>query len=285
MDAREYQELAMATEADQALIHSRLFNAGVIENYKMIRLDTAVRGLAGDVGEVCTCIQKWIEYGQSLDEVNLKEEVGDCLWRLAQICKGLGITLEDAMIANIEKLKIRYPDKYSDEKAAEENRDRKSEREVLSKEIDALNHLSDLAGGRRDLAGANLESSENPMSDEQREFAKEFIGVPEKSQDREAKKVVLERDVERVSIDGVKSIMVPDGPLRDLAGANLEQTGQGWEEEPSTAEDMIRDQIENRYDDPGYPHKCVFCKAKVYKGSERKICPSCTSKLNHAEIK
>ena len=110
MDAKEYQELAMATEADQGEIYLTLQGRGLWNHYRMIRLDNAARGLAGDCGEISTCIQKYIEYGQELDEINLKEEIGDCLWRLAQLCKGIGITLEDAMISNIEKLKVRYPD-------------------------------------------------------------------------------------------------------------------------------------------------------------------------------
>lgn len=245
MNAKEYQELVMATEADQAKIWRRFHDNWNWHTDKplMLRLDTAARGLAGDCGEISTCIQRWIEYGQELDEVNLKEEIGDCLWRLAQLCKGVGITLEDAMISNIEKLKVRYPEKYSDEKAAESGRDREAEREVL-------------------------ENNKNQMSDPQREFAKEFIGIKDH---------------------------------KDLAGANLEQNGQGWLEPPyefpkenlkaeTEPQDKpepgsVRDQLENRYDDPDYPFNCVFCKTKIYRDSERKVCPSCYSKFNNSVIK
>ena len=48
---------------------------------------------------------------------------------LASIEAESNINLEKALIANIEKLKVRYPDKYTDEKAI--NRDLKSEREML----------------------------------------------------------------------------------------------------------------------------------------------------------
>lgn len=121
MTTDEYQALAMRTEADQGLILLRLLNLG--EN--AMRLDNAARGLADEAGEVSAAVKKYIEYGQPLDHVNLLEEVGDCLWRLAQICKAAGFTLTDAMSRNIAKLQQRYPEKYEDHLA----RDRKLEAE------------------------------------------------------------------------------------------------------------------------------------------------------------
>lgn len=127
MTTAEYERLAMRTEADQEKILNRLSNLGV----EAMRLDNAARGLAGDAGEVSSAVMRFIEYGRDLDVVNLKEEVGDCLWRLVQVCKGAGFTLTEAMVANIAKLSARYPDKYSDEQGTEENRDRKKERAAI----------------------------------------------------------------------------------------------------------------------------------------------------------
>jgi NTP pyrophosphatase (non-canonical NTP hydrolase) len=94
-----------------------------------MRLDNAARGLAGDAGEVSSAVMRYIEYGRELDRTNLIEEVGDCLWRLNQVCAAAGFTLEQAMDANISKLQARYPKKYSDERAA--NRDIEAERRAL----------------------------------------------------------------------------------------------------------------------------------------------------------
>lgn len=124
MIASNYERLAMRTLADQQLILDRLVALGP----RAMQLDNAARGLADDCGEVCGCVKKYIEYGQPLDAVNLLEEVGDVLWRLAQICDAAGLTLERAMEANVSKLALRYPDKYTDERALEANRNRKSER-------------------------------------------------------------------------------------------------------------------------------------------------------------
>lgn len=106
-----YTKLAMRTEADQSVILKRLQELGP----QAMRLDNGARGLCNDAGEVSSAVMKYIEYGRPLDVVNLKEEVGDCLWRLAQICEAAGFTLTEAKEINIRKLAVRYPDKYTDE--------------------------------------------------------------------------------------------------------------------------------------------------------------------------
>lgn len=123
MNAAEYQRAALRTEADQEAILNRLAALGP----QAMRLDNAARGLAADAGEVATAVLRHIEYGRPLDLVNLEEEVGDCLWRLAQVCAAAGFTLADAMESNLRKLSVRYPDRYEDARAAEAGRDRAAE--------------------------------------------------------------------------------------------------------------------------------------------------------------
>lgn len=94
-----------------------------------MQLENGFRGLVDEVGEIANIIKKHIEYGQEMDWVNLLEEVGDSLWRLAQIANAGGFTLEDSMRSNITKLKTRYPTQYSDLNAQEESRDREKERQ------------------------------------------------------------------------------------------------------------------------------------------------------------
>jgi len=127
MLATDYQNLAMRTQADQVLILARLSELGP----KAIQLDGGLRGLVDEVGEIASCVKKWIEYGQPLDRINLQEEVGDALWRLAQIADAAGFTLSDAMQSNISKLRVRYPVKYSDQLAEDDNRNREEEAEAI----------------------------------------------------------------------------------------------------------------------------------------------------------
>lgn len=127
MKGREYQELAMRTMADQEAIRQRIFLTGP----KATQLDGGLRGLTDEVGEIASAVKKYLEYNQPLNERNVLEECGDAIWRIAQILDAIGMTVEDAMVANIAKLQIRYPTKYEDELAAEANRRRDEESKVM----------------------------------------------------------------------------------------------------------------------------------------------------------
>lgn len=129
MTPGKYEELAMRSQANQITILERLTSHSC-RRWDM-QLINGVIGLSDEVGELNSCVKKHVEYGQPLDTTNIQEEVGDCLWRLVQICQAIGYSLEQAMIHNIEKLKVRYPNGYTDYQAAEENRDRATEREIL----------------------------------------------------------------------------------------------------------------------------------------------------------
>lgn len=66
---------------------------------------------------------------RNLTRVNLAEELGDLFWYMAIVGDELGIKFEDVMDRNITKLKARYGEKFSEEKA--EHRDLDSERKIL----------------------------------------------------------------------------------------------------------------------------------------------------------
>jgi NTP pyrophosphatase (non-canonical NTP hydrolase) len=87
--------------------------------------------MTGEVGELATAIEKWMWYGQVLDQTNIKEELGDLLWYIAELCNALNLNLADVMDCNIAKLQKRYPEKFTEQLAAEENRDRAAEREAI----------------------------------------------------------------------------------------------------------------------------------------------------------
>lgn len=131
MQINEYQQLASRTDPDRTDQVARL-----IENLNPggSWLLHAQIGLAGEVGELAAAIQRWLYYGKPLDRTNVIEELGDLCWYLAQACRAMDVKLEDVMKANIKKLELRYPEKYTDFHAAEENRDRSGERAVLESE-------------------------------------------------------------------------------------------------------------------------------------------------------
>ena len=127
MTPNEYQALAARTRCPQTVALARL-RSGV---YPPIgggaMLLHGVIGLTGEVGELASAIEKYAWYGQAFDRCNTIEEVGDCLWYLSEILDALDIPLEQVMSMNIAKLKKRFPEKFTEEKAREENRDRENE--------------------------------------------------------------------------------------------------------------------------------------------------------------
>lgn len=95
----EYQALAIRTAKR------------VDEKYDLTH---AALGMSGEVGELVDAIKKHVIYGRPLDRVNVVEEVGDILWFAAFLCTTTGIDLREAAQLNIDKLKLRYPETYSD---------------------------------------------------------------------------------------------------------------------------------------------------------------------------
>ncbi len=99
-----------------------------------IRVNHAVIGLAGEVGELASLVQKRIYYGK--DNPGFKqlmfEELSDVLWYVAECLNALGLDMTECMEANIKKLQIRYPERYEDIRAADENRDKVAELRAVS---------------------------------------------------------------------------------------------------------------------------------------------------------
>lgn len=124
---KDYIERAIRTdrtdEAYETLIKNRLQNSSVI------RLLHAAIGLCTETGELQDMLKRHIFYGADIDLINIKEEIGDILWYVALALDELDTTFEKVMKANIEKLKQRYPDKFTKENAL--NRNLKQERNAI----------------------------------------------------------------------------------------------------------------------------------------------------------
>lgn len=88
---------------------------------RSIRLLHGAMGLDTESGEIMDSMKRHIIYGSDLNVVNIREELGDIMWYVALICDELEITIEQICQDNIDKLRKRYPDKFTRELA--ENRD------------------------------------------------------------------------------------------------------------------------------------------------------------------
>ncbi len=123
---KDYIEKALRTDnLDIESIKERL------QNKELIRLLHSAMGLSTEANEFLDMLKKHIYYGKPLDLVNVKEEIGDTLWYCAIAIDVLQTTMEEVMTVNIEKLKARYPEKFTSEKAI--NRDLNEERKILEK--------------------------------------------------------------------------------------------------------------------------------------------------------
>ena len=98
---------------------------------KLSRMMHALLGMMSELGELADAIKKHLIYGASLDEVNLIEELGDGDWYRSLFGDALRVSFEEAWAKNIAKLRARYPDKFTEEKAL--NRDLEAEREALQR--------------------------------------------------------------------------------------------------------------------------------------------------------
>ena len=106
MDANEFQRLAARTLIDRPGFE--------ISDTEIMAVWDAL-GLAGEAGEVADLIKKGVFHRHGIDLPKLEKEIGDTLWYVAALCTTLGIDMSAIMQANIEKLKVRYPNGYSSE--------------------------------------------------------------------------------------------------------------------------------------------------------------------------
>jgi NTP pyrophosphatase (non-canonical NTP hydrolase) len=75
-------------------------------------------GVSGEAGELLDAVKKWVIYNKDLDRANVVEELGDIEFYLEGLRAGLGITREETIDANIDKLGKRYKGhQYTDAQA------------------------------------------------------------------------------------------------------------------------------------------------------------------------
>lgn len=115
MNGRTYQSACSNTEiytetSNNFIDDIRMAEDGIDAYYnaKILKLMYCAGKLNGEAGEVAEAVFKAFRGG---DIDGLKEklfyELGDVMWYIASLCNILGISLDDVMSTNIEKLKDR----------------------------------------------------------------------------------------------------------------------------------------------------------------------------------
>lgn len=115
MNANEFQTLCSRTKPSSGHFTEDLIHAAF--------------GLSTETGEFVDPIKRMAFYKVELDETNLVEELGDILWYVSIAASALKVSLEEIMDKNVAKLKARYPERFTQEKAV--TRDLLAERDAL----------------------------------------------------------------------------------------------------------------------------------------------------------
>lgn len=104
-----------STLAEYQQAAARTINRSLTPEQRMV---DAAAGLAEEAGEVLGLVRKHVFMHHELDRARLVTELGDALWCLTGVAAAVGVSLDEVASANVEKLRRRYPDGYSDSASA-----------------------------------------------------------------------------------------------------------------------------------------------------------------------
>lgn len=105
------------------------FPEGKMMTQEEMELLHGIMGIVTEAGELMDAMKKHIIYGAPIDQVNIREELGDVMFYWALICRLYGWDPHEVLQINIDKLKARFPDKFNEVDAL--NRDLTKERGIL----------------------------------------------------------------------------------------------------------------------------------------------------------
>lgn len=117
MNFKEYQKEASRTDAP------------LNRDYDKLHAVHMVMGMTTEVGELVDVFKKDLAYNKPVDWVNVKEEIGDLMWYVANFCTINNFDIEEILQTNIDKLRARYPDRF--DTGAAVSRDLDKERQIL----------------------------------------------------------------------------------------------------------------------------------------------------------
>lgn len=133
MDPLTYVDNAIRTEGDPfAAIARLLYGPTLPEGWELAMPSTAegvflarllhsAQGLMTESGEFMDVVKRAMQYGKPVDKINLLEELGDQCWYIAIALHALGSSFPEIMARNIDKLRVRFPDKFSTANALQRN--------------------------------------------------------------------------------------------------------------------------------------------------------------------
>jgi len=208
---------------------------GINVDNKTIDLLHCAIGAVTESGELLDAFKKHIYYKKELDIANISEEIGDIQFYLFNLCRLLGINIEDVYDTNIAKLKARYGDKFTTDKA--NNRDLKTERKILENGV--------VVSESRDLETGGMKPPKNNWTS----YAKD-VDISESEKERMKaelrKKLSKNLGLEEVVVkdDGslkLKDVAAAFGHLENYDGSLVVKVISSEEEIKDTAKTILVD--------------------------------------------
>ncbi|MGD6829035.1 nucleoside triphosphate pyrophosphohydrolase family protein [Bacillus pumilus] len=112
MNIEKFQDLSKRTMPKQ--VPASLCGGNVEQLLATTSLTNYALGLSGESGEVVDIIKKHVFHGHSLDKDKIVKELGDVMHYVAGIATLLEIELPEVLEGNIDKLKKRFPEGFSE---------------------------------------------------------------------------------------------------------------------------------------------------------------------------
>lgn len=101
----------------ESLLKSGEDIASTITPEQLNKIHCAI-GVSGEAGELLDAIKKEVVYNRAIDRTNIVEELGDLEFYMDGLRRAYGITRDETIQANMDKLAVRYQSgKYSDKQA------------------------------------------------------------------------------------------------------------------------------------------------------------------------
>ena len=103
MELNEYQKLCKLTARKAKSKEEDICNWGL--------------GIAGEAGDIASCIKKLVFHKNTAIKNGIRENVGDMMWYTAMVCNTFGWDFQEVLEENIKKLKSRYPKGFTEKDA------------------------------------------------------------------------------------------------------------------------------------------------------------------------
>lgn len=115
----EYQKLSQRTLNKENIDEYQKLSQRTLNKdlSKVETLNNMIYGLIGESGEVVDAFKKHLFQGHELDINNVKEELGDIMFYIVNLCSQLDLNMSDVLQGNLYKLGKRYPEGFETERS------------------------------------------------------------------------------------------------------------------------------------------------------------------------